>query len=98
MRNPPVRAKASTTIGFEEGSPDRPRNRKALRLPARDFDGLFMPLEFAPSLRRQILIGTTRVGIDQNDVAPVRVGIGESPRYVRICSDHHRWNARQRDT
>ena len=55
-----------------------------------------VPLELAPPLRRQVLARLRAVGLEQDDVAPVGVGVGEPPRDVRVAADHERRHARQR--
>ena len=83
-------------IGLEQRSPDRPRDRHGLRGLPGNLDDLVMALELSPPLWREVLVRPRGVDVDEDDVAPVGVGIGKAPRDVRVAAGHDGWNARQR--
>ena len=97
VRHPPVGAEPSTMIRTKHGSPDRPLDVLTLRQLSRDVDDLIVVLEASPGVRGPVHAGLLRIRLEEDDVAPVSVRVGESPRNVRVAADHHRRDAGQRD-
>ena len=63
----------------------------------RDFDRLLEAVERPPAIGRAIAIRIGRIDFEQDDVAPVALRVGETPRDVRVAADHHGGNTGKRD-
>ncbi len=64
---------------------------------ARDFEHLVVAIELPPTIRCPVTGGILRIDVEQDEVAPIGVGVGESPGHVRVAANHERGRAGQRD-
>ena len=88
---------AAAIIGVEQRAPFRPQHLLMLvGLPGHR-DHFVVPFERAPAVGRQVPARPGGIDVEQDDVAPVGVGVGESPRDVRVAADDDGRDARERD-
>ena len=82
------------------GTPDRPAHVCRLRAIAwfAETGRIGHVCERLRSGRRQVAIGVARIGLDEDEVAPVAAGIRESPRDIAVTADDHARQPGQRDT
>ena len=64
---------------------------------AGDLDHLVVAIEGAPAVGRAVASRVLRIDLQQDQVAPVGIGVGEAPGDVRVAADDQGGNARQRD-
>ena len=71
--------------------------RRAYRHPRRrDLEHLVAILERLGAVWREIPVGILRIGLDDDQVGPVAVAVGETPRDVAVAADDQHRQARQR--
>ena len=62
-----------------------------------DVDHLVVAIEGAPAVGRAVASRVLRIDLQQHQIAPVGIGVGEAPGHLRVTADNQGWNARQRD-
>ena len=95
MGHPAICTAMTHMVRRKHRSPDRPVHHLDLIRLAGHFDGLVMSIEVAPPAGRAISVCVVRIAFEQDDVAPVRVSVRETPRDMSVAADDHRRHARK---
>ena len=94
--HPARRAQAAHEVRPDHRSPDRPAHGEALGVLTGHGDLFLVLREALPALGRLIAVRIGWVQVQQDQVGPVRVGVGEAPGQIGVAARDERGDARQR--
>ena len=77
----------------DDGAPDRLDDVQGLGLGAAHADRLGVVDERAQARRRAVEVGAAWVDLQEHEVAPVPLGVGEAPGDLPVRADDHRRHA-----
>ena len=96
VSDPADRPRPVLMIVIHDRAPNRRDDLQLLVGRVLDLDGLHVMVEFAWAVGRQIRIAIIRIRLDNHNVAPISLAVGESPSDVAIAADDDRRSAGQR--